>query len=101
MEDELSFVPSKIPYGRSGSTRKGGGIWQLLVKDFLTSGVVSAKVDIGDRNFRQVYASISHAIKVLNLQDAVRVIRRIEGGSVYLQLVEEAALSLDDHQRAS
>jgi len=75
MED-LSFVAEPIPYGRSGSTVKGEGTWQTLIRQFVESGLPSAKVNTGDRDVKQAYASLAHAIKVLGLRDVVRAVRR-------------------------
>ena len=82
-----TFVAEEIPHGRSGSTAKGAGIWQVLVKEFEASGLETAIVNIGDRDFKQAYASISHAIKVVGLSDRVRAVRRNQVGSVYLQRI--------------
>ena len=88
MVTKPSFTPEEIPHGRSGSTLKGGGVWQTLLQEFLDSGIKSAKIDTGDRNFKQAYAALAHAIKVANLRDTVRAVRRNAMGSVYLQLIE-------------
>jgi len=90
-----SFVAEEIPHGRSGSTAKGQGVWQTLVKDFMDSGLSSAKVNVGDRDYKQAYASIAHAVKVLGLRDVVRAVRRNSVESVYLQLIP--ASSLEPH----
>ena len=87
--DKPSFVPEEVPFGRSGSTIKGAGIWQTLIKEFLDSNVQSAKVNIGDRDYKQAYASLAHAIKVMELRDTVRAVRRNAMASVYLQRVEQ------------
>jgi hypothetical protein len=83
--DKLSFVAEPVPHGRSGSTIKGTGIWQILVKEFDESGLQSAKVNIGDHAFKQAYASISHAIKVMGLRGIIRAVRRSPTQSVYLE----------------
>lgn len=85
--DKPSFVAEEIPHGRSGSTVKGAGIWQVLIKEFMESGLQSAKVNIGDRDYKQAYASLAHAIKVMNLREKVRAVRRNAVESVYLQLI--------------
>ena len=88
--DKPSFVADEIPHGRSGSTVKGMGIWQMLVKEFMASDLTSAKVNIGDRDYRQAYASIAHAIKVMDLREEVRAVRRNAVASVYLQRIPES-----------
>ena len=82
-----TFVAEEIPHGRSGSTIKGAGIWQTLVRDFVASGLPSARVQTGDRDFKQVYASLAHAIKVLELRDSIRAVRRNAVEAVYLQRI--------------
>jgi hypothetical protein len=85
---KLSFAAAEVPFGRSGTTIKGGGVWQILVKEFMESGLTSAKVNIGERDFKQAYASLAHAIKVLELREAVRAVRRNSVGSVYLERLD-------------
>ena len=92
--DKPSFVAEEIPHGRSGSTVKGAGIWQTLVKEFMADTVTSAKVNIGDRDYKQAYASIAHAIKVMGLREEVRAVRRNAVASVYLQRISEAERNL-------
>jgi hypothetical protein len=82
-----TFTEAEIPHGRSGSTNKGAGVWQTLALDFEESGIVSAKVNIGEHDFKQAYASLAHAIKTLGLQTKIRAVRRKETGSVYLQRI--------------
>jgi hypothetical protein len=85
--DKPTFVEAEIPHGRSGSTVKGAGIWQVLVREFNDSGLASAKVATGERNFKQAYASLAHAIKVMGLSDSIRAVRRNQVESVYLQRI--------------
>lgn len=89
--DRPSFVAEEIPHGRSGSTVKGAGIWQILVKDFVKSGLTSAKVNIGERDYKQAYASLAHAIKVMGLREEIRAVRRNAVASVYLQRIPVAS----------
>ena len=89
--DTPSFKAEEIPYGRSGSTIKGAGIWQVLINDFLDSGLTSAKVSIGDRDYKQAYASLAHAIKMQDLRGKLRAVRRNSVQSVYLQRISVEA----------
>ena len=87
--DKPSFVAEEIPHGRSGSTVKGAGIWQTLVKEFAESGIESARVNIGTRDYKQAYASIAHAIKIMELREKVRAVRRNANQAVYLERIED------------
>ena len=82
-----SFVAADVP--NKGSTRKGEGMWQLLVKEFISSNLLSARVSVEDRDYKQVYAALAHAIKTLGLKDFVRVTRRLGDQSVYIQIIPE------------
>jgi len=59
----------------------------VLVREFVESDTPSAKVNVGDRDFKQAYASLAHAIKVLGMTDSVRAVRRNAMGAVYLQRI--------------
>ena len=86
-KEKPTFVAEEIPHGRSGSTIKGAGIWQVLVREFDDSGIQSAKVHIGERDYKQAYASLAHAIKVMGLRDSIRAVRRNQVEAVYLQRI--------------
>ena len=95
--DKPTFIAEEIPHGRSGSTIKGAGIWQVLVREFAASNIETAKVNTGDRDFKQVYASISHAIKVVGLSDKIRAVRRNNVSAVYLQRITDAPAGGNGH----
>jgi hypothetical protein len=86
--DEMSFAEEVVPFGRSGTTEKGGGVWQLLIREFIDSGMSSAKVNFGGRDFKQAYASLAHAIKAMGVRNTVRAVRRTATNSVYLERLD-------------
>lgn len=82
-----SFVEEVVPESKVGNTTRGEGVWQCLIRDFLDSGVDSARIELGGRDFKNVYTSVMNTVRMDGYREKVKVVQRAGTQSVYLKRV--------------
>ena len=88
MSTALTFIPEEIPESEKGvSSRKGEGVWQLTIKEFLSTHMESVRIDIGERNYKSAYGALSGAIRKMGLHDEVQAVIGNSTEAVYLRRI--------------